>query len=720
MSTDHSNNTSEENNNSDGVTDPNKKPTEIFIDDSTPSVKNVGKDQSIVSKIDRIASTLFGSFFAKHRHRFEDLEHDMEEAQYEIGNDLYLSRALLYSLVLGLVGLAFGAFVVAILQISGILPQFDTGLRYPEPFATVLWYLRPIIGILLVGIIGYTIFTAISFVLALLYPKYKAGIRKRRIGNSLPYATTFMYALSKGGMDFIDIIEKLSKSTGTYGEVAEEFQRINTDIEISSIDPPQAFRRASERNSNEKFSDFCDDVRGTLDSGANMTDFLGDKSEQYIKDAEQEQESFLDFLELLGEMYVTALVAGPLFLIIILVILALLGGGSVLQLIGIVYLLVPVLNIGFFVFLETVTADDEYLSRTLKEWDTEPQTSEELYEQAEELDSERLETIGDVKAKQEREEFIRNPIKEMKKKPALSLIFSAPLAALIVVGSIILGISTPTLSNFINQPVHTTSFMFVIPFLVMGGPYTILYELNSRRDAKIMSRFPSALNSLSSANSIGLTLTESLETVADNSSGIMGKEFKHIRNKIVWENNVQAALAEFSNRMRVRVITRTMKMIIESSEASGDVEDVLDIASRDVNKQYRLEQKQKQTMMMYTVVILMSFFVYLFVIVMLDTSFLSRVSGGEVGVDGPDVDSESADQAPGGQALEAADGGASVNFDDVPVDQFRLVFYHSTIIQAIGSGLLAGQLMSNDIRKGLKFTLILIVISTLVFFFITG
>lgn len=693
--------------------------SEIHLEEPNESIDEKLDRQSILSKVDGIAYTLFGNFFYQRRNSFSGLAENMEEAQMTIDNDLYLSRAFLYSLISGVFGLFIGGAVILFLQVLGILPQIDTGLRYPEPIARVLWQLRPIIGAVVLGIVGYIIFTGISFGLAIYYPSYKAGVRKRRIQNTLPYAVTFMYALSRGGMGFNQVIIRLAQATGTYGEVAEEFKQIYTEMDKFSIDPPQAFRRASQRSSNEKFSDFCDDLRGTLDSGANITGFLEEKSKEYIRDTEQDQESFLDFLELLGEMYVTALVAGPLFLIIILVILALLGGGSTVQLFAVVYLLVPFLNFGFFIFLETVTADDEHLSRTLDDWKTEPQTAEEVREQAEEFNSERLHEIADVKEKEEREEFIRNPLAKMKEKPKLSFIFTIPLAILTVVVSLLTGIASPFISDFIANPVTNTSFLFTIPIMLLFIPYTLLYEAQARRNAKIMARFPSALSSLASANSIGLNLTESLETVADNSSGIMGEEFQKIKNKIVWENNVQAALAEFANRMRVRVITRTMKMVIEASEASGDVEEVLEIASRDVNKQYRLQQKQRQTMMMYTVVILMSFFVYLFVIVMLDTSFLSRVSGGEVGVEGPEVSEEATQGAPGGGAAESLSGGVGVNFDDVPVDQFRLVFFHSTLIQSIGSGLLAGQLMSNDIRKGLKFTLIQMIISTGVFFYIT-
>jgi flagellar protein FlaJ len=44
-----------------------------------------------------------------------------------------------------------------------------------------------------------------------------------------------------------------------------------------------------------------------------------------------------------------------------------------------------------------------------------------------------------------------------------------------------------------------------------------------------------------------------------------------------------------------------------------------------------------------------------------------------------------------------------------------MVFYHSALLQGLGSGLLAGQLGQNDVRAGIKYAIALMTISTIVF-----
>jgi len=66
------------------------------------------------------------------------------------------------------------------------------------------------------------LFGGITYGLFLLYPAFQAGERKQSIDRNLPYAVTFMFALSRGGMNIIDILRSLSKSESTYGEVSRE------------------------------------------------------------------------------------------------------------------------------------------------------------------------------------------------------------------------------------------------------------------------------------------------------------------------------------------------------------------------------------------------------------------------------------------------------------------------------------------------------------------
>lgn len=695
-----------------------KRPPEKNIEDRDKFFTRTREDDvSIISRIDGLATALFGEYFKKHSESFSTVDDRVQKAKLGIDIDGYLSRAALYSVVAGFVGMALGVAFIGILWASGLLSQFDTGLRYPPAIAKVLWTLRPIIGVVLTAGLGFTITASISFILALYYPSYIAGIRDTQIDQSMPYAVTFMYALSQGGMPFIEVLYRMGAADDTYGAVAEEFQGVTRDLDLFSTPLTEAFRRAGERSPSDRFSEFMDDLQGIIDSGAPVDEFLKDKSDEYLEEAERDQESFIQTLEMLGEIYVTAFVAGPLLLIVVVVVISLMGGGGVVQLYGIVYLLLPIMNFGFFILLSTITPDEGYLSDTLPKRKQRDIPLEELERRIEEFGGdERLEKIAEVEKRREQRELIRKPIKIMLRDPRYTAVASVPIMILYYIFILGTGTALPYYSMMVDSPIVQTGYLFVIPFMIVSIPYMLFFEIMSRRKSKVTRRFPDALKRLSNANEMGMTLTEALETASQNTQGVMGEEFERIANQITWEHDVQGALIDFANRVRVQTITRTVKMLTEAMDSSGDVTDVLDIAARDVMTQHRLKKKRAQQMSMYTVVVLVSFVVYLLVIMILDSSFLDRISGkefsGPSGGSGGGGGGGAPGGAPGGMG---GGGGMSVDLSELPVKKFRMVFFHSTIVQALGNGLLAGKLGSNDTRKGLKYSIILMAISTLVF-----
>jgi flagellar protein FlaJ len=237
-------------------------------------------------------------------------------------------------------------------------------------------------------------------------------------------------------------------------------------------------------------------------------------------------------------------------------------------------------------------------------------------------------------------------------------------------------------------------------------PFTIFYEITTRRKKKILNRFPDALKQLASSNSIGLTLTESLRATSDATSGVIGEEFNKVGNDIRWYNNITEALVSFANRIKIAEVARTIKLVTKSNEASGEISEVLDIAAKDVTKRQILRKQRFNEMTMYTVVIIISYAVYLFVIAMLDAAFLSEIAA---------IKANTA----GATSTEAgSSSGFGTNLSSLPIDLFRMVFYHSALLQGLGSGLLAGQLGQNDVRAGIKYAIALMTISTIVFFVI--
>ena len=656
---------------------------------------NPQERENPANKYEQKAFALFGDWFKKKRDegRLEFLESKLEKAHSEKSADIFAAKWTLYAVVVGTGGLLFGGILGILIFLLG---QSSLG----TVTAGIIGLIIPVFFVI-TGLFGTLIY-------GYLKPKFKVSARSRRIDLTLPYAITFLYALSRGGMSFIEALRQLAESEDAYGEVSRECQSIIRDIEYFSFSLPEALIRASYRSPSQKFSEFTDDTLSVIDSGADMSVFLEDTADQKLREAEEEQKQFIDFLAFLGEIYVTVFVAAPLFLIIITVIMAMLGGASDIQLYGIVYALLPIMNVGFFLLIDILTTDEGNLQSQLESGRTKLD-SEDIETQSENVPEYKSEStlnrIISTKQNEERYQFFKEPVRILRENPHYTTYAMAPIAVLYLVLTVLYKLQTDaffmlnTFEWFILSPVFGTTLLFSIPFFFVALPYSIFYEMQSRRENSIMKRLPDTLKSLSTTNAIGLSLTEGMKTVAENTSGVLGEQLEKVSNDISWYNDINTAMSDFANRIKSPVVSRTVKLITQANKSTGDIQDVLEVAATDVRKRRRLEKKRKQEMLIYTAVILVSYLVYTGVIIMIDSFFLAEIASIDLG------------------SSEVGGGGGGVQITDVPVGLYKMVFFHSTIIQAIGSGLLAGQLASNDPRDGLKFTIPLLMLSTVAFLF---
>lgn len=692
----------------DGSTD-----SEVHLSDRSRMFSQ-NEDYSWFPRLANISYGFLGSFLEKSPFNFDGTDDKLIQAQISTDVYQYVSVIILLSLITGLfsgiLGL-FAAFIVSFTPLSGLLIE-----ALPVSLSSGMFTL---LAFVLLGGGGGAIGGGLTYIVGWYYPRYIAGIRESQINDALPYATTYMFALSRGGMPLLKIIERISSAKETYGAISEEFSTISTNIHVKNQSVSLAFKTIGRETPSESFREFTESFQNVLESGGDLSQFLERKSQDYLDEAEQEQEDFIQFLALLGEVYVIVFVAAPLFLVVIVVTISLSQGGGFLLLAGIVYLLVPVSNFGFFILLDTFTPDQDYISTTIDTDDVDIEDADLLKDLGEKYDDPWLSQVGEKQQSKQRLRFIRNPLRRFFEQPADTLYVTLPVTFLFYMFVIATGLLKFSFTALVQSPVFQTSLFFTIPVLINIIPYTAFFEYNSRQRKKIEKQFPDALNTLSDSNEMGMTLVEALESSAKNMSGVMGREFEDMAKYISVHNNVKEALIRFANRMETFSVTRTVKMLVDSLESSGDVTDVLDVAARDVKQQYLLQKQRRQELSMYTVIVLVAFVIYLVIIIVLDSLFLSVLEGEEFSAD-PGVNAESVSNP-----TSAAQGGdlpqdteVSVQFEDIPTDRFRMAFYHSTLVQALGNGLLAGQLGNEDYRKGFKFSIIMIFIATLSFLFI--
>ncbi|MDY6765457.1 MAG: type II secretion system F family protein, partial [Halobacteria archaeon] len=272
---------------------------------------------------------------------------------------MYLSRILLYSVIMSALGAIVGVVLTFLLSEAGVLQSIDLSIQIGGSVGAFIASNELLIQGILLVIISMVFLGLPTFLIMYYYPSFLAGERKRKINRTLPHAVTFMYALSRGGMNIIEVMDSLADADDAYGEISKEFDMIIRDMEYFGNDLRLALRNASEITPSDNLSNFLDDLLSVIDSGGELTPFLLNKSEQYLETARREQENFIDTL-------VTAFVAGTLFIIIMTSIMAMLGGANMMQLYAIVYGVIPIGTAGFAVVIDILSTGSDEANKELE------------------------------------------------------------------------------------------------------------------------------------------------------------------------------------------------------------------------------------------------------------------------------------------------------------------------------------------------------------------
>jgi flagellar protein FlaJ len=610
--------------------------------------------------------------------------------------DLYLSRAITIGLFTGLLLWITGTLLGWALFAFGIVPETILGLELYDPAVlAVINAVKVPAAILLIGIVFGWLGFLMGFGLMVVLPYSRASARKREINLLLPDAVSFMYALSVGGLNQLEILEAMARADDTYGEVSREFKTIIQETEYFDTDYRSAIRQQSLETPSEALSMFLTDMLSIINSGGDMESFLDDKKDKHMRTAKQEQETILETLELFGEMYMT-LSLFPLLLIIILVIMSMLGQADQMLLFGIVYGLIPLTGAGFLVLISTVKQDDPGDGYLRFKWEERGANG-----------GNGLLSVGVIgryvgewpvfKRIQRRElshrvgEILGAPHLFFRDNPLYTLALTVPLTLVVLGAAFVQGLAPTSYDAMVENPVGSTFFIVYAPAYILLVPLTFFYEWNVYTRKGIINSLSDNLRKLSSANDTGLTLLESIRMVADTSTGSLANELDIIYSKVQYGTSLRAALIEFNNKYHIPRLSRTVTLISKAQEASSQITEVLSTAAQASENQDDIDRDRKSRTRMQVVIILMTYFTLLAVMAVLKTQFLDVMAG-------------LTDQAGSGGGGGSLGGGLDTQL-------LSLLFFHAVTAQAVLSGLISGYIRDASLKSGIKFVVVLLTVA---------
>ncbi|WP_435096078.1 type II secretion system F family protein [Halarchaeum sp. P4] len=679
---------------------------------------SLGSESGYTSGADLLAQTFYPLFqwlFGDSSDFVADVETKLAEARRDETVELFLSRALGIGVIVGLVLWLLGTLVGWALFATGIIQTESLiGLYVSnETLVAVLNAIKVPALVLVTGIFFGSIGFATGFGGVVGMPYMTAGERKREINMLLPDAVAFMYALSMGGMNQLEILEAMAKADDTYGEVALEFRSIVQETKYFDTDYRSAVRNRSVETPSDELSQFLTDMLSIVNSGGDMTSFLSDKKDKHMRTAKQQQELTLDTLELFGEMFMT-LSLFPLLLIIILVIMSMLGEAQQILLYGTVYLLIPIVGVGFLVLVSTVKQDepgDGYLR--LQEGENGDETTSRepglfdlgLIERFKENGA-LFSRIYDREGTYEAKWVFTHPHLFFKRHPLYTLGITVPVAVVLLVLAVLAGSAPTSLSGMQESPIAGTVVWVYVPMYIIFLPLAAFREWNLRSRHRITNKLSDDLRKLSSANDTGLTLLESIKTVSETSPGKLGEEFKIVHAKVNYGTSLRDALVEFNNKYHIPRLARTVKLVSKAQEASSQISAVLTTAAQASENQDDIERERKSRTRMQIVIIMMTYLTLLAVMAILKVKFLDVMAG-------------LATQASGGGGAASQAGGGSMSFGgNVNIQLLNMMFFHAVTIQGVLSGFIAGYIRDADLLSGVKFAVVLPTVALVVFIFI--
>ena len=240
-------------------------------------------------------------------------------------------------------------------------------------------------------------------------------------------------------------------------------------------------------------------------------------------------------------------------------------------------------------------------------------------------------------------------------------------------------------------------------FIVFGilssiGPIGFYNHMKDKKRREIENQLPDFLREISSSTSSGMTVFDAIQSAAKGDRGRLSAELKKMDAQLSWGISVEDALENFAKRINTNSVKRMAITVNKALEIGGNTAAVFEAAAKEIDQAKRVEQQRKTEMSLYSMVIFISFFVFLAVILIIDKTIFQAIFD-----------------------LQPQMSGQSIsNMQIAAIDQnlLKLTFSSFVLVQSVGGGLLGGFMMDGKLSSGVRFGFILVLVSFFFFKFV--
>lgn len=266
----------------------------------------------------------------------------------------------------------------------------------------------------------------------------------------------------------------------------------------------------------------------------------------------------------------------------------------------------------------------------------------------------------------------------------LVAIFLGLAAWILVAGSLVLG----------GFRFDTSEIRDLVVYAILAGTGPIGFYMHARMNRldQLEDRLPDLLSDLAESTRSGLTLSNAVMQARSNDYGILSKDVDIMARQLSWGFSFHEAFRRFAERRRSPLVRRIARLVIEAAHSGGNTAEVLAASGRSAYELRALEADRRSTMTTQMIVIYVIYGVFLLVITVLSAQFIPPL------VDATAKASTTAGFFGGGPTL----------------GQLRGAYVDAILVQAVGSGIVAGVLRESRWTAGLRHVFLMTLIAYVV------
>lgn len=286
----------------------------------------------------KISFRMFSQFSDRVAFYFDGLKSDLKQARIKLSLQEYISISIMTCFIVFLSSFPALSFVFGFV-FQNFLFSFVTSFT---------------LSILV---------TVGCFLLMMNYPKILIRERAKKIDNELPFAALYLSTVASAKLPVHKIFEIFAKFS-KYGELTEEIQFIQNDIDVFGLDVNTALEKAVERSPSKMLKEMLWGMLSTMRTGSDLSVYLKETAVGMVGDYKRKLYEFAHQLTIYIEVYLTSIVLGTIFFTILTSIMSGISSTAntsdtvVLQFI-LIFAFMPLISILFILMVKSITPGGE-------------------------------------------------------------------------------------------------------------------------------------------------------------------------------------------------------------------------------------------------------------------------------------------------------------------------------------------------------------------------